>query len=276
MRRRRKRQGPTPTFGIVGPIGLFGHFAAPPSPVPIALARTGNHRREPQMPLTRTAAGLAAVALLIGATGCSKPDTAPAAPASTSGTAAPALPSLPPVPSGAEAPPIVGPVSLTEFAKANGLTATPLRHGQAGPTVELPTMDGWTLSYDLPEAPFGALVFDHPSDPDIPGRVLVTMTKLSGPVERDAVFAATGNELRALPNFQGPATGQSSKLDGYVADQVGGLYGDDGRLVAQKTVVIPAGDVSYVLQVRASGSNQDAAALMSATADIDKKTVITE
>lgn len=233
--------------------------------------------------LTRTvAAGIAAAALLIGATGCSKPDEGTPGPvpsAASDTTGAPEAGSAPGTDTAAPSTPAAKPAgypTLADYVRSAGLAATPLRHGDPGPTVKLPDSEGWELTYDLPEAPFGALVLQHPVSAKVPARVVMVMTRLTGgPVDRDAVFAATGNEIRALPNFQGPATGQSSRLSGYVADQVGGLYQEDGQLIAQKTVLIPGRDGSYVLQVRASGSNEDAAALMTITGELDDETVIT-
>ena len=47
------------------------------------------------------------------------------------------------------------------------------------------------------------------------------------------------------------------------------------RTIAQKTVVIPANDAVYVLQINADALKTDAAALMLATDVIDKQTKIT-
>ena len=49
----------------------------------------------------------------------------------------------------------------------------------------------------------------------------------------------------------------------------------DQQLIAQKTVVIPTDGGAYVLRLRASGNQEDAAAMMLATSEIDKKATIT-
>ena len=63
------------------------------------------------------------------------------------------------------------------------------------------------------------------------------------------------------------------------AVQLGGSYEKDGvkRMVAQKTVFIPAADGSgmYVLQLNADGTEGKMGPLMDATGVIDEKTTIT-
>jgi hypothetical protein len=69
----------------------------------------------------------------------------------------------------------------------------------------------------------------------------------------------------------------SSKLSGFDAVQLAGLYTRDGtqRTIAQKTVVIPVNGAVYVLQINADALKSDAAALALATDVIDKQTKIT-
>lgn len=164
--------------------------------------------------------------------------------------------------------------SLAGYAKANGLPLTTVRHGDPGPAVTLPQVQGWKTVYDLPTAPFGALVLDKPTDPKVPGEIVMLMTKLDGKIDRDAIFAASNAEILALPNFHGPQAPQLDTLDGFVTSQIGGLYETDQRLIAQKTVVIAVDGGAYVLQLRATGNQADAASLMLATSEIDKKLTI--
>ena len=67
------------------------------------------------------------------------------------------------------------------------------------------------------------------------------------------------------------------ELGGFKAAQAGGSYTKDGnsRLVAQKTVVIPADGGVFVLQLTADGLESDMGPLMDATSAIDKETKIT-
>ncbi len=71
--------------------------------------------------------------------------------------------------------------------------------------------------------------------------------------------------------------GQPSKLSGFDATVIGGIYTKDGvtRMVARKTVAIPGQDGLYVLQLTADGTEDQAYPLMDATAAIDDQAKIT-
>ncbi len=226
--------------------------------------------------LSRLAAtGFTAVAVLAASVACDKhPDTeSPSSSTTSPASTAPVQTSTPVTTSPAVTAPSAG--SLAAYAKANNLTLTELRHGDPGPKVDLPVSQGWKLVYDEPDAPFGALVLQKPTDPKIPGRIVMLMTKLGGKIDRDAIFAASNAEIIALPDFHGPQSPQTDTLAGFVTSQIGGLYQPDQQLIAQKTVVIPTDGGAYVLRLRASGNQEDAAAMMLATSEIDKKATIT-
>ena len=83
--------------------------------------------------------------------------------------------------------------------------------------------------------------------------------------------------MRNLPKYETAAEPITDKLSGFDAVQLAGLYERDGtkRTIAQKTVVIPAADAVYVLQINADALKSDAIDLMEATDVIDKQTKIT-
>lgn len=70
--------------------------------------------------------------------------------------------------------------------------------------------------------------------------------------------------------------GAASTLGDYSAYQLGGTWVDNGqsRLIAQKTVVIPASDGLYGLQLNADGLQSQADIISAATDIIDNQTTI--
>jgi hypothetical protein len=118
---------------------------------------------------------------------------------------------------------------------------------------------------------------DTAPDPNDPPTIMVLLSKLTGDVNPGKILESAPNELKNLPEYKSAADPNSSKLSGFDAVQLAGLYTRDGkqRTIAQKTVVIPATDAVYVLQINADALKSDAAALMLATDVIDKQTKIT-
>ena len=68
------------------------------------------------------------------------------------------------------------------------------------------------------------------------------MSKLTGNVDPAKIIEFAPGELKNLPGFEGQGDGSASTLGGFDAWQVGGSYVKNGtkRMIAQKTVVIPA------------------------------------
>ena len=172
--------------------------------------------------------------------------------------------------------------TIADYIAKDDITETPVRRGDQGaPTVDLPTPAGWEdAGLQTPEGAYSAIVFrGDPAATGNPPAIVMRMSKLSGKVDQAKIFEFAGGELKNLPGFTGMGEGPGAKLSGFDTFQIGGTYQNDGgaRMVAQKTVVIPAkdGDGVYVLQLNASGTEQQMNPLMSATADIDQKMVIT-
>jgi len=169
--------------------------------------------------------------------------------------------------------------TIKQYIKANQITSTPVHLGDPGaPNIVIALPQGWSdLGVDTPKWAYGAVQSDTAPDPNDPPTIVVLLSKLTGDVDTAKILASAPNELKNLPEYKSAADPNSSKLSGFDAVQLAGLYTRDGtqRTIAQKTVVIPANDAVYVLQINADALKSDAAALMLATDVIDKQTKIT-
>ena len=166
---------------------------------------------------------------------------------------------------------------IHDYIKENNIQETVIKHGDPGASVDLPVPDGWEVKSDLPEAPYGAIVYTKTAVPDNPPRILAIFEKLTGNVDPAQILALAPGELQNIPGFDGPAEGSKDQLGGYDAVQLGGHYDVDGKqgMIAQKTVVIPGQDGLYVLQLNAYSDESEADVLMSATDIVDQQTTIT-
>ena len=169
--------------------------------------------------------------------------------------------------------------TIKQYIKDSQITSTPVRMGDAGaPNIVIALPQGWSdLGVDTPKWAYGAVQLDAAPDPNDPPTIIVLLSKLTGDVDATKILESAPNELRNLPDYKSVSDPISSKLSGFDAVQLAGLYTRDGtqRTIAQKTVVIPANDAVYVLQINADALKTDAAALMLATDVIDKQTKIT-
>lgn len=171
--------------------------------------------------------------------------------------------------------------TIADYVQEAGLTETPVKRGDPGaPNIDLPVPEGWATAGDkTPAFAYGQIVFSDPSMAGDPPSITAIVAKLAGNVDKAKLVEYAPGELNNLPGFDGPATGQPSTLGGFDAVQLGGSYEKDGvkRMVAQKTVFIPAADGSgmYVLQLNADGTEGQMGPLMDATGVIDEKTTIT-
>lgn len=169
--------------------------------------------------------------------------------------------------------------TVDDYLKENGIEQTIVHRGDPGiPTLNLPTPDGWRdLGPDTPETSWGAIVLDDPALGNDAPAIIATMVRLSGG-EPDAakILQLAPNALKKLPGYDGPESGNPDELGGFEATIAGGTFAKDGAtwLVARKTVVIPGKDGMYLLALDAQGSEEQASALMDATAQIDAETTI--
>ena len=118
---------------------------------------------------------------------------------------------------------------------------------------------------------------DTAPNPNDPPTITVLLSKLTGDVDPVKMLQSAPGELRNLPNFVAANEPMTDRLGGFDAVQLAGLYERNGtqRAIAQKTVVIPANDAVYVLQINADALKSDAIELMKATEVIDKESKIT-
>jgi hypothetical protein len=218
---------------------------------------------------------IAVISLGVGVVGCSKESKSSSASSSTSASASTST-SASAATTSAQAS---GPnQTIADYIKQNNIQETMINHSTAGaPTIDLPLPDGWKTIPESADAPYGGIVFNTPSDPNDPPKVIAIVEKLTGNVDGDKLLALAPGEIKNLPGYNG-GDGEKNSLSGYPAYQLGGDYTKDGtqRVVAQKTVVIPAKDGGiYVLQLNAEGPEPDKTPLMDATNVIDDKTTIT-
>lgn len=222
-----------------------------------------------------TAAGFGVAALTLSAllAGCGSATTTESTP-SVVETSTPTPTAAP-----TSAAPVAGMHNtLQDYLAANEITETAVKRGDPGaPTVDLPRLEGWTAPNPLPADAYGAINYDTPAATENPPRILATLTKLTGDVDPQRVLALAPNAVRNLPGYQGPSEPNREKLDNHDSVVIGGMYDKDGTtvLVAQKTVLIPTDGGLYVLQIKASGEEADAAPLIDATSAIDEDTKIT-
>lgn len=224
---------------------------------------------------------IAAVALGIGLTGCgsdttTEESTSTSTSASASASESATASSEAPTTSAAAGPKM----SIADYIQENNITETPVRRGDPGtPTIDLPSPQGWEdMGADTPGWAYSGMVFTaDPAMAQSPPTIIAIVSKLTGNVDPAKILEYAPGEVQSLEGYQGPETGQPSKLSGFDATQVGGTYIKDGvsRMVAQKTVVIPGQDGLFVLQLNADGTEDQAMPLMDATAAIDDQTTIT-
>jgi len=168
--------------------------------------------------------------------------------------------------------------TIADYIKQNNIQETTIHHDTPGaPTIDLPAPDGWHVVPESQDAPYGGFAFNTPTDTNDPPKILVIVEKLTGNADPDKLLSFASGEVKNLPGYNGD-DGEKSSLGGYPAYQLGGDYTKDGtqRVVAQKTVVIPAKDGGiFVLQLNAEGPEPDKTPLMDATTAIDDKAKIT-
>jgi hypothetical protein len=146
-------------------------------------------------------------------------------------------------------------LTIQQYIKDNGITSTPVRPGDPGaPRIVIALPRGWSdLGPDTPTWAYGAVQADNSPNPDDPPTITVLLSKLTGNVDPAKILEYAPGELMDLPNFVAANEPMTAKLSGFDAIQLAGLYDRDGtqRTIAQKTVVIPANDAVYVLQMNA-------------------------
>jgi hypothetical protein len=169
--------------------------------------------------------------------------------------------------------------TIADYIKENNITETGIKMGDpSAPAVNLPLPDGWQpLSpEEAPDYAYGAIVYTGPEFENDPPNIVALMSKLTGNVDPQKIIDLAPGELNNLPDYKAGNEGETSTLGDYPAYVLGGTYTRDGatRFIAQKTVVIPAADGLYVLQLNVDGPDAAGDVLGAATEKIDSDTTI--
>lgn len=233
-------------------------------------------------------AALVAVVVLVGGTiavviaNDSTPSTPAAAPESTTttttSTTAEATSASPEVAPRDEDPPGPKP-TIASYIKDNNIQETSVKPGDPGaPTIDLPIPQGWEpAGENTPDWAYGAIVYTGPEAAEYSPSIVALLSRLTGNVDTQKILALAPGELQNLPGWSASREGQNSTLDNFPAFQMGGTWQSEGqtKIVAQKTVVIPATDGVYVLQLNADGLEDQMDIVDAATVVIDEQTTIT-
>lgn len=232
------------------------------------------HRRwQPRSRLVAAAIGVFGVVLVAGliiSAGVQSPNSSNKATSTSTATATTSAPAVFARASGPHE-------TVGDYLEKNNIQATTIARGIPGtPTIDLPVPLGWKRIPEGADAPYGGIVFNTPTDPRDPPKIIAIVARLTGHIDTDALLAVAPGEVKNLPGYRG-SDGAKSTLSGHPAYQIAGSYTKNGvtRMVAQKTVVIRSGDGIYVLQLNAEGPQADASALNDATGVIDEKISIT-
>lgn len=169
--------------------------------------------------------------------------------------------------------------TIAGYIAENGIQESQVRRGDPGaPVIDLPMPDGWgPAGADTPDWAYGAIIYTGPEAEEYTPSIVALLSKLTGDVDPQAIIELAPGELRNLPGWKPLNEGEISTLGHYPAYQLGGTWtaGDQTKIVAQKTVVIPGPDGVYVLQLNADGLDSQAEIVEEATILIDERTSIT-
>ena len=231
--------------------------------------------------LTGVAAAVTALAVVVSGCGSdTKTATSTSSFASTSASSSASSTSKKPkVPETTEAEAAGPNPTVADYITENNIQETGIKMGDPdAPPVNLPVPEGWRplTPEEAPEYAYGAIVYTGPEFEADQPNIVALMSKLSGNVDPQMIIDLAPGELRNLPDYKPGNEGATSTLGDYPAYVLGGTYTRDGatRFIAQKTVVIPAADGLYVLQLNVDGPDAAGDVLAEATEKIDSDTTI--
>ena len=167
--------------------------------------------------------------------------------------------------------------TIADYLKKNNIQETTITQGTPGaPKIDLPVPEGWTRIPEGADAQYFGIVFNTPTNPNDPLKIIATVEKLTGNVDTDKLLAVAPGEVKNLPGYNG-GDGIKATLSGFPASRLSGSYTKNGvpQIVAQNTVVIQSKDGTYLLQIKAEAPEADADALRAAAPVIVQKTTIT-
>ena len=171
--------------------------------------------------------------------------------------------------------------TIATYIQQSGIVETIVHKGDAGqPTISGPMPDGWDdAGSDTPDWAYSAIVYTGPeaAQAGYKPNIEASLSKLTGNVDQQKLLAFAPGELNNLNGYKPLDPGEPSTLGGFPAYQLSGTWDDNGQteFIAQKTVVIPSADVTFVLQLNAHGLDSQQDIVIGAMKAIDDGTKIT-
>lgn len=216
---------------------------------------------------------LAATAVSGGLSACSKDGSDAARQSQSQATDKPAeKPSKPVTGTAGQLP------TLADYIKQNNITESPANPDDPDvPKIAMPMPPGWAdAGTATPADAYSAIVGVDPALQPDPPTVVVVMSKLTGNVDPAQILAIAPNELRNLPDFTG-SDPEPAKVSNFDAVGIIGKYTRDGqtRVIEQVTVVIPAKEAFWVLQLNADGVYEQTPVIEEIAGGLMEKTTIT-
>ncbi|MBO0679429.1 LpqN/LpqT family lipoprotein [Mycolicibacterium sp. S2-37] len=170
--------------------------------------------------------------------------------------------------------------SIPDFIRDNGLTETVLHPGDPGaPTVAMPLPPGWVdAGVNTPEWAWSAMFLNDPALLADPPNIITIVSKLTGPGDLNRVLLFAPGELKAKREYRG-TNGTPLRVSGFDGVQMEGTFLRDQdnvrRVIQQTTVLIPAPDGVFVMQMNADGNEAQMKVLEDAMQIVNTQTVIT-
>lgn len=168
--------------------------------------------------------------------------------------------------------------TLGEYLTQNNIAETPVKPDDpAAPVISMPALPDWKPAGPAtPPYAFAALIDTDPKTAADPPTIVLLFSKLGNNADPAEILKLAPNELRNLPGFKGDKDPIMSKFAGFDSVLFGGSYVRDDvtRLIGQRTVVIPAKDGLYVLQINSDARREDIAPILAATNAIDRRVTI--
>jgi hypothetical protein len=171
--------------------------------------------------------------------------------------------------------------TIADYIKDQHISETAIHKGDPGaPQIDVQLPDGWQSASedDTPDYAYGALVYTGPEaqGANYTPNIIALLSKLDGPVDQATLLQLAGGEMKNLPGFI-PAGEESATVSGFQAYRIAGEYDLQGTKAAsgQETIVIPAQQGLYVLQLNATSNEDQSKALFDALEAIDKSITIT-
>ncbi|MGV0717237.1 LpqN/LpqT family lipoprotein [Mycolicibacterium sp. XJ662] len=222
-------------------------------------------------PPVGTTAGIIAVTLSLGLVGCgSSTDTASTTTPTSGETTATTATTTPAADE---------PDTINDYIVKNDIAETPIKPGEPGtPKVDFPLPPQWRDAGDeTPDWAYGAILYDHPTDPNNPPDLYAIASKLTGNVDAAKILELAPQQLREMAEFKPLGEPEKNDLSGFDAISFYGTYMNEGqeRFVAQKTIVMPAADGLFVLQLNGDSLASEQDVVLDAAEVINQETTIT-